>query len=85
MFVVVKPDPSITNTQYAIWEIIVTSDYRKLSDECVKDTGISIKFLFNLSENNDLFILGVFKQVSKTLKKHTAAASLSALAIPKCQ
>lgn len=63
MFVVVKPDASITNTQYAIWEIIVTSDYRKLShsqrskwDEYVKDTGNSIKFLFNFNENNDLLI-----------------------------
>lgn len=73
MFVVVKSDASITNTQYVIWEIIVTSDFRKLSihkDQSEmnmsKILGIVLSFFLILMKIVIYSFLGVFKQASKT-------------------
>lgn len=71
MFVVVKPDASITNIQYAIWEIIVTSDlenFRIHNDQSEmnlsKILGIVLSFFLILMKIMIYSFLGVFKQVS---------------------
>lgn len=74
MFVVVKPDTSITNTQYAIWEmwLQILENFRIHNDQSEmnmsKILGIVLSFFLILMKIMIYSFVGVFKQVSKTKK-----------------